>query len=209
MKQTLFFIVVLFICQQNAIAQQSFGVKAGVNLADQHRTAKLPPSSDVLTQNTKTLWGYQLGVFFKLKLDAAWTLAAEANFSIVGSRMYYVTEQQIFQPGSINHYFHNKMGYIDIPLSLQYTVNKFYFGAGPGIAFKVLSKITNYEGYIFDAPQYKTLDFAANALAGYKISKKMDINLRYSYGFSNMFESNSLFTSKNRFLNLSLLYSLK
>ena len=168
-----------------------------------------PQNATPQLHETKPLWGYQFGVFYKAKVNSTWAISAETNFSLVGSRTQYLTEEQILNPDGVIHYFNDKIGYIEVPVTLQYTLNKLYFGAGPGIAFKVFSKITNFENSTYKTPYYKTLDFSANVLMGYELAKKWDVNLRYSYGLLNIHEDNIYVKTKNRFFNLSLLYSLK
>ena len=194
---------------QHAISQNNFGLKAGMNVSDQHKTitTRLNPSSQ--TEKTKLLPGYQFGAFYKIKINPTWTVSTEVNFSVLGSRTHYVTEQQILNPDGIEHYYHDKSGYIEIPVSVQYRFRHFYMGAGPGIAFKVFSKITNLETKSYRTPYYKTIDASGNFLIGYTLSKKLDINFRYSYGLLNIHQEPGFVKTKNRSLSISVLYSLK
>ena len=109
-------------------------------------------------------------------------------------------------------YVNIRIGYVEIPLSLQYHVKKWYAGAGPSIGFKLFSKSRD-SGYYYN--YYKKLDIAANVLAGYKITKNLDVNVRYSYGLLNVLKDQSYYgnyytkvTTTNRFANVSVLYSL-
>lgn len=209
MKYLFFLIISTLLIGQYAISQNIFGLKAGLNLSNQKKTFSTPQNPSTQTQNTKELLGYQFGVFYKIKINEKLVFSTEVIFSEIGSKTPYTTEQQVLNPDGIQHYFNDKMGYIEIPLSLQYTLNKLYFGIGPSIAFKVFSKITNFETETYNTAYYKTLDATGNILAGCKFSKKIDLNLRYSYGLLNVHEDNNYVTTKNRFLNLSFLYSLK
>lgn len=209
MKKIFLSLLIMVAFEQSAISQSSFGLKAGANLSDQEKKFRTPLNPATQTQQTKPLFGYQFGVFYKVKKTPNLILSAEANFSLVGSRTLYVTEEQILNPDSITHYYHDKIGYIEVPLTLQYNFADLYFGAGPSIAFKFFSKITNFEGRSYNTPYYKTIDAAANVLAGCSILKKLDLNLRYSFGLVNIHEDHNYVKTKNRFLNLSVLYSLK
>lgn len=206
----LFVLMISFILtEQYAISQNTYGIKVGLNLSNQKKTFSTPQNPSTQTQDTKELLGFQFGAFYKIKMNEKLVFSTEVIFSEIGSKTPYTTEQQVLNPDGIQHYFNDKMGYIEIPLSLQYILNKLYFGIGPSISFKVFSKIKNFETQVYNTTYYKTLDAAANILAGYKFSEKIDLNLRYSYGLLNIHEDHNYVTTKNRFLNLSFLYSLK
>ncbi len=209
MKKIFVLFITLTSFAQNSFCQNIFGLKAGVNLSNQAKTFTTPQDPTSQRNETKPLWGYMFGVFYKAKMNNTWAISAETNFSLVGSRTQYLTEEQILNPDGVTHYYNDKIGYIEVPLTLQYSLNKLYFGAGPSISFKVFSKITNFENRTYKTPYYKTLDFSANVLMGYQLAKKWNVNFRYSYGLLNIYEDNLYVKTKNRFFNLSLLYSLK
>ena len=191
------------------MGQSTFGLKAGLNLSDQRKEFSTPENANKQVQETKHFLGYQFGVFGKTNISSTLTIAAEANFSLIGSKTYYLTEDQILDPDGKDHYYDDKLGYLEIPFTLQYNINKLYFGLGPSIGIKVFSKISNFENSTYSTPFYKIMDAAANLLTGYKITKKIDVNVRYSYGLLNVHEENNYINIKNRLLNVSLLYSLK
>jgi len=209
MKKILLLLITASALRQNAFCQNILGFKAGLNLANQAKNFTTPQNPTPQPNKTKPLWGYQFGVFYKAKMNNHWAFSAETNFSLIGSKAEYLTEEQILNPDGTTHYYNDKIGYIEIPLTLQYKLNRLYFGAGPAIAFKVFSKITNFENSTYKTPYYKTLDASANVLTGYQLSKKWDLNFRYSYGLLNIHEDNIYVKTKNRFFNLSVLYSLK
>lgn len=136
-------------------------------------------------------------------------MALETNFSLIGSRNRYVTEEQILNPDGKTHYYTDKLGYVEIPFTLQYRLNNLYLGLGPGIAFKVFSKISNFENSSYRGFNYRKLDATGNVLLGCRILKKLDINLRYSYGMLNILKDRFNQETKNRSFNASLLYPLK
>jgi hypothetical protein len=209
MKKIFVLIIALSAFGHNAFCQNTFGLKAGVNLSNQAKTFTTPQNPTPQPNKTKPLWGYMFGVFYKAKVNKNWAIAAETNFSLVGSKTQYLTEEQILNPDGVTHYCNDKISYIEVPLSLQYNLNKLYFGAGPGIVFKVSSRLTNFENSTYKTPYYKTLDLSANVLMGYQLAKKWDVNFRYSYGLLNIHEDNMYIKTKNRFFNLSVLYSFK
>lgn len=202
------FLLWITVLGQYSYCQQSYGFKAGVNYSDQLKKAIIPQSPGH-TIEAKPLLGYQLGLFYKIKLNAAWAFSGEANFSLVGSRNPYITEQQLFNPDGTTYYYKDKIGYITVPLTVQYNFDKFYLGAGPGIALKVFSKITNFENRSAKTNSYQMLDVAGIILSGYKLSRSFDVNASYSYGLLNIYNgTGNYLETMNRGLNLSILYHL-
>ena len=204
-----FLFIVCFGLHLYAIGQGTFGLKAGVNLSNQTKTFTTTQNSSAQKQETKPLLGYQVGSFFKAKMSSKLTFSAEVNFSLIGSKTKYVTETQLLNPDGRTHYYNDKLGYIEVPVTVQYNFTRLYVGAGPGIGFKVYSRITNFENRSYQSDLYKALDATANILLGYKVSKKCDVNFRSSHGLLNIHQQHEYAKTKNRFLNLSLLYSLK
>ena len=181
-----------------AKSQSHFGAKAGLNVAGQ-RTM----SSMNISELTSPFIGYQLGVFYKTKPNNNFLVCAEANFSVIGSTVVLVT-------GSGEQYdAHRKLGYLELPVMLQYQAGKFYFGAGPSVGFKLFSRITNFERGPFNIPYYKTFDAAVNILAGYSVSGRVGVDLRYSHGIVNIEKDPGDNKTKNQYLNVSVLYFVK
>lgn len=209
MKKIFLLLTILSVFKQHAISQHHYGLKAGLNLSDQNKTYGTRLSSTLYKQNIKPILRYQSGAFYKAALNAKWAISAEANFSVIGSKASFVTQEIISSGDSVTHYLTDKIGYIEFPVTLQYTYNKVYAGVGPGIAFKVFSKIKNFYGRTFNSTYFKNLDIAANLLTGYRISKKWDVNLRYSHGLLNIHEARNYVKTKNYYLNLSVLYFFK
>jgi len=46
-------------------------------------------------------------------------------------------------------------------------------------------------------------------VVGYALSKKVDLNARYSHGFTNLIKDPGNATTKNRFFNLSVFFYLQ
>jgi hypothetical protein len=202
MNKSLFLALALLAVGFAASAQNTFGVKAGINIANQVKTLSIPqvPSTP---GDTDPFIGYQLGMFYKADLHHHFTLSTEVNFTVVGS------SKTLTASDGKSYKTHEKLGYIEIPLIIQYTVGKLYFGVGPGVGFKVFSKITNFENRSFDITYYQAIDAAVNFLAGIDLSKKLGLDLRYSHGIVNLYKDPGNATARNRCLSLSLLYELK
>ena len=202
MKKTTFLIAGILLISYAASSQSRMGLKAGLNLANQLKTISIP-QVPTTTQNTSTFVGYQFGVFYKTKLSRDLTLAAETNFSVLGSGMTLIASD------GKSYETNEKLGYLELPITLQYTIKKVHFGLGPGFGFKMFSKLTNFENRNYDIAYYQTIDVAGNVLAGYTLSGRLDVNVRYSHGFVNIHKDAGYAETKNRFLNLSFLYYLK
>jgi hypothetical protein len=201
-RKLVLFLHVLLVCCI-AKSQSSYGIKAGINLADQVKIFSIPqvPAS---SPETRPFIGYQVGVFYKTKPKNGFSFSMETNFSVIGSSRILIS------PDWNSYDTHEKLGYIELPLLLQYTVHKMvYLGIGPSIGFKLFSKITHYQNNSYNISGYQTFDAAANFLAGIRISKKFDANIRYSHGLVNILKDPDASSVKNRFLNFSILYALK
>lgn len=209
MKKIFLLLTVLSVLKQHAFSQHHYGLKAGINFSNQNKTYGSFLGSAWHSLDTKPFQGYQLGAFYKAALNDTWSFSAEVNLSVVGSKAQYLTEEMILNGDRVAHYFTDKIGYIEVPLTLQYSLNKLYFGAGPSIGYKVFSKIKKFESRTYNSPYFRKLDVAANLLTGYRISDKWDVNLRYSHGLLNVYEYHKYVKTKNYFLNLSMLYFLK
>jgi hypothetical protein len=202
MNKIVLLIIGIAIVGCTARSQTLFGLKAGLNLANQVKTISIPQVPSI-KQDTKPFVGYQLGAFYKTRLYKRFSVSAEANFSVIGSGMTLMTAD------GKSHNTNEKLGYIELPLLLQYSIDKIYFGLGPSVGFKMFSKLTNFENSTYTIPQYQTMDAAGNLLAGYTVGSNVDVNVRYSLGLVNIYANPGYAKIKNRFFNLSILYSLK
>ncbi len=205
MKRNILLLFAFFSIGLTAISQNSLGLKAGINLAH-HTTTSTSNIFPHRTMQTKSLNGYQLGIFYKTKISKKLAFSTEANFSVIGSRDLYMYLSTSPDTTLAYKYINNKIGYIEVPLMIQYNLKRFYLSAGPSLSFKLFSKSALSGSTLY----YKSFDVAGNLLAGYQISKKCDVNLRYGYGLLDINkDSNGNTKRKNRNLNLSLLYTLK
>jgi hypothetical protein len=208
MKKLLFFLVPFLAFGQLAFSQNRFGLKAGANLSNQHLT--FTPPYDHLPPPASFL-GYHFGVFFKTKANKKWNFSSEINYSLVGSKELYLDIDTTQLPGTIARRYSNKIGYLEIPFALQYNFGNFYSAIGPTIAFRIFSK----SAVEANRNYYRAFDVAGNVVAGYKVAKKVDVNVGYNYGLVNILKDQSKYggdryvTTKNRVLNFSILYYLK
>ena len=153
MKKTPLLVFGLLFFVYGAKSQSRIGLKTGLNLANQTKSLSVP-QVPISKQNTETLAGYQLGVFYKTMLSKNLSLSAEPAFSLIGSKMILVS------PEGKSYDTHEKLGYIELPMTLQYAFNKLYFGAGPSLGLKIFSKLSGFENRTFDITSYKSIDAA-------------------------------------------------
>lgn len=202
MKKASIFVLVNLLLSVVAQGQYQYGLKAGLNVAKQTKNMSIPQVPNTI-QETKTILGYQFGGFVKAQLSKHFSLSVEPAFSLVGAGMTLVDD-------NLKSYdVREKIGYIEMPLTLQYKVQQFYFGAGPSVGLKLFSKLSGFENSSFDITNYKSFDAAGNIVIGYGLSKKLDLNARYCHGFVNIIKDPGYSSTKNTFFNLSVLYYLK
>ena len=135
MKRSLLFLT-LISAALAANSQSSFGVKAGINESYQTliSTSTFFPSR---TTHTGSLFNYQLGFFYKLSLNKKLTISTEANFSLIGGKNLYLSLPHPGDTAFIEKFYNDRIGYVEVPLMLQYNFKKFYFGGGPSVAYKI------------------------------------------------------------------------
>jgi len=151
----LFLITCMFVLVYNAKSQNRFGIKAGLNVANQHVTITVP-EEPTIAEDTKPIVGYQAGAFYRIKLSTKLSLHTEANFSVIGSKRTLMTpDLQMYDAKE-------KLGYVEVPLILEYSINKFHAGVGASAGFKLFGKLTNFEDKTFDIPYYRTMDVAGD-----------------------------------------------
>ena len=124
-------------------------------------------SVDKNTQHGVGIYG---GLFSNYRFHKKWSFQNEVNFTITN--------------GSV---------FVEIPFLLEYHINKKWsVFIGPKMDFL----INNDSRYPYDT-QYKTLGLSAEIGIQYNISKKLFIEARYGYSFTNQLEIGR-FHSRNR-----------
>lgn len=156
----------------------------------------------------KTLFGGNFGLGVHIKLNENWYLVPEFKpLSIKGAR-------DVTNPINLPNDFAGseikskiKLRYIEIPFLIQYRLNGqgrgLYFSGGPQVSFLTNAsqetKIILTDGTTVDIVQdlendFESINFSIPLEIGYDLSdprggKGIDIRLRYSYGFNEIFVS--------------------
>ncbi len=154
----------------------------------------------------KALIGPNFGLGVHIKLNENWYLAPEFKpFSIKGVR-------DVENPIDLANEFVGSeikskiiLSHIEIPLLIRYRLNNgLYFSGGPQVSFLTYAhqktNIVLTDGTIVSVDQdlkndFESIDFSFPLEIGYAFKnprggKGMDIRVRYSYGFNEIFDSN-------------------
>lgn len=108
MKKSFIIVLVNLLLGLIAQGQIKYGLKAGLNVANQTKNMSIPQVPNTI-QNTKPMPGYQLGGFVKATLSKHLSLSAEPAFSVVGAGMTLVD-------ANLKSYnVREKIGYIELP----------------------------------------------------------------------------------------------
>ncbi len=182
----LLFIPMLLVAFTISAQNVTFGAKAGLNF-----------TSAVGEYASGTLWSdgmtaFHLGVIAEIEMSDSFSIQPELLYSGQGfnSRADVTT----------------KLDYINLPV-----MAKFYFGdgfsleAGPQIGFLASAKV-DVDGESTDIKDsLKSIDFALNLGAGYKLDSGLNFGLRYSIGLTGVYDDS--YGTKNNVLQLSVGYN--
>lgn len=211
-------------------AQTSFGILAGLNIANQRVGNEIPG----VTRNPIVLW--RAGIAADVPLAANFYLQPQLLVSAKGGK----SEQRHMAVGDGTFFDANakvSLVYLELPLNLVYKFplgpGKLLAGAGPYIAYglggsssaiAVLDngeaqhidynvKFRNESGpvlgddgkiYLF----YRPWDVGANILTGYEFNNGLSLNINYSLGLTNISPSD-LNTLKNHYFGITVGYFLR
>lgn len=153
-----------------------FGIKAGLNMANQNFVGAGAPS-------TSTLIGVNVGGFAEIKFSEKFAIQPELLYSTQGAKLKWLSEGV-----TINSF---KLAYISVPVMAKYYAAKnFSLEFGPQIGFMTSAKVNGTSsGTTVDVDAkdfFRKTDFGINFGAGYDITKKVSIGIRYNLGLSNI-----------------------
>lgn len=147
------FIFIFLTCYLNSVAQISFGVKGGLNV-----NSMLVKASDPNIKDWSEIgYGFHLGVYSKIPLSKKISIVPEIQYS---------------RRGDVGI----KMGYLEIPLMVSYSVAKFL---EVQIGINGALKIPSQDGVI---DSYNSFDFGLTGGLNFPISNKLTLTGRYYYG---------------------------
>jgi hypothetical protein len=205
MKKLLFLMAFLTMVI-STYAQTSGGLKAGLNLSSYNGypgTVKLKP-------------GFHVGGYLSIGLSEKLSFQPELLFSTAGAK----AEEHESGVG-FSYEITDKLAYLSIPLSLQYSFGKFNLHAGPQVSFLMSAKEEYTESYFDGVDTFtesgeddikehlKGVDMGLNFGAGYSFGK-LGVTARYSLGLSNISEEaeEEAYKLSNYAFQFSVLYKL-
>ena len=165
MKKYTFLFFVLFIAL-SGFAQKRFnvGLKAGICTSQ--------VEGDSYSGFNKV--GFDGGIFLNAKFNDKWTAQFEMIFIQKGSK-------HIPNPDKNDtRYYYLGLNYMEVPVLLQYHLQKFIFEAGPGFGFLINSNEYDENGAVFAALPFHKMEFSGQAGICYSIYKNFSIDWRYS-----------------------------
>lgn len=159
-----------------ANAQQTkFGVKAGLNIANQ----KFEAQGSSITGNS--IVGIQIGGFAEIEVADKFAIQPELLFSTEGSKLKAEGQEVLFN-----------LSYINVPVMAKfYPAEKFSIQAGPQLGLLVSAKGKLDGGSKEDIKEgYKSINFGLNFGAGYEFTENCLLDLRYNLGLSDVAKDN-------------------
>ena len=176
MKKIILTVAAVFAFGVASAQDMNFGAKAGINMSNLTGDAE-----------TDAKIGFQVGAFAEFKISEKFAIQPEVMYSALGAKD---------DADNLN------MNFIVIPVMAKYFVSeKFSLEAGPQVALLMSAKYGDVD--VKDA--FKSTDFGLNLGAGYDVSEKMNVGLRYSMGMSNISEDDT-FDIKTSNIALTLGY---
>ena len=161
----IFLVAVLFLATSASIQAQlvKFGVKAGVNFANQTGDAFDAPEID-----KEGITSFHAGVVAEIKLLDRFAIQPELLYSTQGATYKNAVSE-----------FKNELGYLSIPVMAKfYLTDSFSLEVGPQASF-LLSEKDNV-----DFEDAETFEFGVNAGLGFKLTDNFFIQGRYGLGLT-------------------------
>jgi hypothetical protein len=196
MKKRFAILFLLFI-NYSGYSQVNFGVKSGINIAT---------TKDIITF-PKNRMGWYMGGLAKIPISKKFFLEPELIYSSKGYRYIDLSDGETVAM---------RLNYLTVPILLGYEIDhktKVVLGTELGY----LLKATNYfNKENFDATSNfpQKFDIGINIGLAYNITKSLGSEIRYSYGFKNLYQTDimgnrrSEFKGANRVFQIGVYYLL-
>lgn len=162
--------------------ETQYGLKAGINFAELW-------GEDALPQSDRKV-GYSFGVYATYKISKEWKIQPEVIWSLQG--------EDSKESGRY------KISYLNIPVMLKWTENRFYYELGPQLGLLTINTTKSVPDEL-KLENLDTFDLSLNIGLGYKFAEDWAIGLRYSQGITNIADGRDL---KNSVIYVGLAYSI-
>jgi hypothetical protein len=191
MKKILVIAIIMIASVNLMNAQISFGVKAGLNLAN---VSGIPSANEsfagfTVSSSTSMAIGFHLGGICNIPLSDNFAISPELLYSTGGFKET-ITESGSFLGVSINQSASDNvsLGYIQIPILAKYSLDKdggFNFSAGPYIG--ILVSASDSAGSV--SSSCNTIDIGLAFGVGYQLGSGLGFGVRYNLGLTDIFKS--------------------
>ena len=172
MKKLILSAAVALLAITGAQAQVAFGLKGGLNVSNLY-------GSGVSSQNTKSLFGANAGVFASIPLATTFYIQPEVSYSMEGA-MYKTPSSK------------DKLNFINIPIMFKYvTTSGFFVEAGPQLGILASAKKDIGSSNIDIKNGLQNVNFSVGGGIGYKLDPSLALGARYMAGISDLTENNS------------------
>jgi opacity protein-like surface antigen len=172
-------VTILFIISiTSSFSQTHWGIKAGANVTNINLNKEY---EDVFDTKAENRVGYQLGLIAQRELNENVFLRGEIYYTIKGYK-YYQRDLDTEAKRAFN--------YIILPVFVGYNVIpnlSVFLGPQIGLLGAVNYKQKNGDRVnVRHIVDYNNLDIGAGAGIAYKITPKIGMDIRYTYGFSSL-----------------------
>ncbi|GLB50551.1 outer membrane beta-barrel protein [Neptunitalea lumnitzerae] len=178
---------VLGMAQDDVASRKAmFGVLGGLNLSS------MTNAEDGDDFSTRV--GLRAGAFVKFDLNNSLYLNLKAIYSMQGNK--FTTQVSEFDDSQVEVVTYDvdgvlKMDYIEVPLTLEYKLNRFSFELGPQIGFNILAETElEGDGYDVTAPIDNEQSVVVGGVIGVNgyITDKFYASVTYERGFSDLYK---------------------
>lgn len=171
MKKVILSAAAVLLIVTAGLAQVSFGVKAGINLANQ----KFKSSGSTETGDAKI--GFAGGGFAEIGVSENFAVQAELLYSQMGAKQ---------KDPSSGATFSSNLDYIAIPVLAKYKNSGFGVYLGPQIGILASAKYKGNGESVNAKDSYKGIDFSGVAGVEYTFEPGIVISARYLLGLANI-----------------------
>ena len=187
MKRSVLLSFILITAVSIVSAQTRFGIKAGINVANQN--IKLRYMNGSYNQSGDAIVNFHLGGVVDIPLNKHFAFRPELLLSGKGSDLPALFDDGSTATAKMRPY------YIEAPLNFVYHHDfpsgvKLYGGAGPSIAVGVFGKAKagGQSENVFRYGGLRRLDFGFNLLAGVELKQGITISANFIPGVANIFD---------------------
>jgi len=177
-----------------ASAQVSYGLKAGLNLAELGVSGKV--EGEIVSRSTGTIPSFYVTGF--AEIPVALDFAVQPGISLQG------------KGGGDDEIAWNFMS-IEVPINVVYyytgTTGSLFFGAGPYLGVNIAGTLEDdgeKEDLEFGPNALNRLDYGLNFMGGFKFPGGFLMNVGYGLGLANVIPEGPLVTTRHRVLSFGI-----